>query len=424
MSYLKQYPEIEKEIIKCMKCGNCQAVCPLYKETRSEGMVARGKVKLAKAVLKGELTYTDKLAKIFETCLQCKACAANCPCGVQPDKIVLAARAKLVKERGLPTIKKLIFKGLSSPGLFKTGMAVGSKTQGLFFKRSENGMSPRVAVSGLALRRVIPPLADKSFLAAVPEKNPVAKAKKKIAFFAGCTTNFIYPNVGHALIEVMKQNNIEVVVPKAQHCCGVPVLMHGDVNTATEMAKSHVDIFSKYDVDAIITVCGTCGESFAKHYPELLKDDPAYYDRAKKLAEKTYDFAQFLVDVIGLNKAKLGPVNAAVTYHEPCHIGRGMNAGKQQVKIINSIPGVKYKPLKQPNRCCGGAGSFSLTHYDLSYNVLKHKLADVQSTNADILVTGCGSCRMQLSDGIAQEKMPQSVMHIVELLAKSYQNSK
>ncbi|MBO8138330.1 MAG: (Fe-S)-binding protein [Desulfotomaculum sp.] len=420
MSYLKNYPEIENEIIKCMRCGNCQAVCPLYKETKSEGAVARGKVKLADAVLKGELQYTKDLAKIFETCLTCKACAANCPCGVQPDKIVLAARAKLVKERGLPFIKSVIFKGLSSPGLFKTGMALGAKTQGLFFKQTDKGMSPRYPVSGLELRRVLPKLADRSFLSTAAEVNKVDKPKMRVAFFTGCTTNFIYPQVGEALLKVMKHNNVEVVVPKKQHCCGVPVLLHGDAETATEMARSHVNIFSKLDVDAIITVCGTCGESFSKHYPELLKDDPEYGEKAEKLAEKTYDFAQFLIDVIKIDKTALKPVNKTVTYHIPCHIGRGMNAGSQQIELITSIPGIKYNPLKQPDRCCGGAGSFSLTHYDLSYQVLKHKLEDVKSTGADILVTGCGSCRMQLTDGIAQEDLPQTVKHTVELLAEAY----
>lgn len=423
MSYFKEFSGIEQETIKCMKCGNCQAVCPLYQETKSEGTVARGKVKLTEAVLEGKLEYTQKLAKIFETCLQCKACTAACPCGVEPDKIVLAARVKLAKERGLPTVKKLIFKVLSNPRLFKTGLAAGARTQGLFFKQREDGQSTRIPISGIVLRRVLPKLATTSFLNRVPENNKVPGAKMTVAFFAGCTTNFAYPDVGTSIIEIMRQNKINVIVPKAQHCCGLPVLLHGDVETATEMAKSHMDIFSKYQVDAIITVCGTCGESFQKNYPELLKDDPEYSQKAQALAEKTYDFAQFLVDVIGLDRSKLGRVDATVTYHIPCHIGRSMNAAQQQIEIIKSIPGIKYNPLKRPDRCCGGAGSFSLTHYDLSYDILKHKLKDVESTQADYVITGCGSCRMQLNDGIAQEEMPQKVLHTAELLAKSYQNA-
>ncbi|WP_031515629.1 (Fe-S)-binding protein [Desulfofalx alkaliphila] len=422
MSYLKKFPEIEEEVIKCMKCGNCQAVCPLYKETKAEAMVARGKVRLAEGILSGEIQPTDELTAVFDKCLTCKACAANCPCGVQPDKIVLAARSELVKKRGLPLAKNLIFKCLSNPSLFKTGMKIGSKTQGLFFKRQGNKMSPRYPVSGLELRRVIPALADKSFLATVPEVNKVAKAKKKVAFFSGCTANFVYPKVGYSLLEVMKHNDVEVIVPKEQHCCGVPVLMHGDTKTAVEMAKSHVNIFSKYEVDAIITVCGTCGEAFKKYYPELLSDLPGYGENAKMLSEKTYDFTQYLINQLGLETEKLGPVNKTVTYHQPCHVGRGMGAVTEPIEIIKAIPGIKFNPLKQPDRCCGGAGSFSLTHYNLSYNILESKLADIESSAADTVVTGCGSCRMQLTDGLTQEKMTQSVMHTVELLAESYRN--
>lgn len=422
MSYLKQFPEIENEIIKCIKCGNCQAVCPLYQETKTEDMVARGKVHLAAAVLKGVLKPTKDLTRIFATCLICKACAGSCPSGVAPDKIVLAARVMLAKERSLPLAKKLLFKCLAQPTLFKAGMAIGAKTQDLFFKRSEDSMNIRYPVSGLELRRVMPVLADKPFLLNLPAINKVTDPRSKVAFFSGCTTNFIYPNTGQAFLTVMAHNNIEVVVPKKQHCCGTPVLLHGDTATAMDIAKSQVAIFSQCDVDALVTVCGTCGEAFKKHYPELLKDVPEYSEKAAILAKKVYDFSQLLVNLQPLNKENLGVVNKTVTYHQPCHVGRGIGAVQEPLKIIKTIPGLKFNPLKQPNRCCGGAGSFSLTHYDLSYKILKRKLADIASTTTATVITACGSCRMQLSDGLAQEKMSQPVRHLVELLAESYQN--
>lgn len=424
MSYLKRFPEIEDEIIKCIKCGNCQAVCPLYKETKAEGAVARGKVHLAEAILRGELEPTKELIKIFAACLTCKSCTENCPGGVEPDKIVLAARAMLVKERGLPIAKKLLFKCLAKPDLFKAGMAIGAKTQGLFFKRSKDSMNIRYPISGIELRRVMPVLASNPFLLNIPEINEVANPRSRIAFFSGCTTNFIYPNTGQALLEVMKHNNIEVVIPKKQHCCGTPVLLHGDIGTAIEMAKSQVDIFTKYDADAIITVCGTCGEAFKKYYPELLKDVPEYSEKTKTLAKKVYDFSQFIVNLQLLNKGKesLGVVNKTVTYHQPCHVGRGMGAVREPLEIIEAIPGLKFNPLRQFDRCCGGAGSFSLTHYNLSYNILKQKIADIEFATVATVITACGSCRMQLSDGLVQEKMYQPVMHVVELLAESYRN--
>lgn len=423
MSIYDGLKEVQDELIKCMKCGNCQAVCPLYQETRREAAVARGKIKLAEAVLKGEVDYTPALAKRFDLCLTCQACSANCPCGVQVHRVVLAARAELARKRGLPGGKKAAFKVLKHPKLFHMGLRIGARTQGLVFKKNGAGMSPRFPV-GLELRRVIPPLAGQSLKSRLAEVNPVPNPKMQVAFFSGCVTNYIYTNVGQAVVDVLQHNQVSVLFPLAQHCCGAPVLINGDVATALAMAKSHVEMFSKLNPDAIITVCGTCGESFRHNYVELLENDPVYWEQAKHLAAITYDIAEFLVDVIKIDQSKLGPVKMTATYHEPCHLGRGLGVTKQPLELLQSIPDLKFTPLQEPNRCCGGAGSFSLTNYPLSYDILGRKLKDIEHSGAATVVTGCGSCRMQLSDGLAQEKMSQQVLHTVEVLQQSYQNSK
>ena len=102
MSYYDLLETINAEIAKCMKCGNCQAVCPIYKEDMAEWSVARGKIKLAKDLLEGRLDYTPRIEEIFSLCLTCQACAENCPCGVRPDKIILATRAAIARAKGLP----------------------------------------------------------------------------------------------------------------------------------------------------------------------------------------------------------------------------------------------------------------------------------------------------------------------------------
>lgn len=415
--------EIEEELLKCMKCGNCQAVCPIYKETRAEASVARGKIRLAEAVLKGEIGYTEGIAKRFDLCLTCEACSANCPCGVKAHKIILAARAELARQKGLPAAKKAAFTLLRHPKLFDLGMRLGSTFQVLAFRKNDKGMSPRFPI-GLESRRVLPALAEKPLKTILPSVNKVSNPRMKVAFFSGCVTNYIYTSVGQAVVDVLNRENVEVIFPLEQHCCGAPALINGDVETGREMAKSLVDIFSKEKLDAVITVCGTCGESFKHRFVELLENDPAYSEKAKALASKIYDFSQFLVDVLKVDFSKLGEVPLKVTYHEPCHLGRGMGVTGQPIKVLTSISGLSYQALKAPNRCCGGAGSFSLTNYPVSYQILTKKLEDIEGTGAATVITACGSCRMQLEDGLAQEKMGQKVMHIAELIQKAYQNTK
>lgn len=423
MAIYDNMKHIEEELIKCMKCGNCQAVCPVYKETLSESGVARGKIQLAAKILKREAKYTPELYKKFDLCLQCQACTANCPCGVKAHKIILAGRAELARQQMLPFAKKAAFNVLKSPKLFDFGLRMGSAFQGLAFKRSGSGMSPRFPI-GLEMRRVMPPLADKPLRSWLPEVNKAPNSRKKVAFFTGCVTNYIYTSVGQAVVDVLNRNGVDVIIPKEQHCCGAPALINGDVETGKAMARSHVDIFSEHDVDAIITVCGTCGGSFEQKYVELLADDPVYAAKAKAIAKKVRDISEYLVDDLKVNFAKLGNVPMTFTYHEPCHIGRGMGLTRQPLEMLTKIPGINYKPMKQPNRCCGGAGSFSLTNYPVSYQILKKKVDDIQGTNSTVVVTGCGSCRMQLEDGLAQEKMPHKVMHVIEVVLMAYQKNR
>jgi len=408
---------LEEDIIKCMKCGNCQAVCPLYAETRSEPAVARGKVRLAGAVLKGEVEYTQRLAEHFDLCLTCMACVANCPCGVRVNEIVMAARAVVAEKIGLSMPKRAAVAGLSRPALLDAGIRAASLTQGLLFKTGERGMLPRFPI-GLEMRRVVPRLPGYSLKEILKEGYSVPAPVKRVAFFAGCVTCYVYTGVGRAVVDVLLGHGVEVVFPKEQHCCGAPVLLAGDRKTAAAMARSQVEIFSAVGADAVVTVCGTCGESFRHYYPQLL-DGGKDLQRAKLLAERTFDITEFLTDVAPLKKDLLGPLEETFTYHEPCHLGRGLGVYEQPVRLLAAVPGAEYAPLKQPGRCCGGAGFFGLKHYDLSLKVLQTKLRDIATTGAHQVVTGCGSCRIHLDDGLARHRMPHQVLHTVEMLARS-----
>lgn len=414
--------EVREELSKCMKCGNCMEVCPVYLETRSEGSVARGKIRLIDALLSGDLEYTKGLEERIGLCLTCMACVAKCPCGVKVDKIIFGTRAAIVKNRGLHPIKKAIFSVVKRPMLFNIGMKAGGMFQGLVFRKhvSVTGAHPRFPF-GLDMRRIIPPLAAKPLRSQLPDVVKVPNPVKKVAFFTGCSMNFLYDQAGRDVVEVLKRNNIEITVPKDQHCCGMPILAHGDAETALEMAKSHIDIFSKLDVEHIVTACGSCGTTFQHHYVEMLKDDPEYAERARNVAAKIIDISDYIVKVTGLDESKLGSLEMTVTYHDPCHLNRGMGVKDSPRDILKKIPGLKFVEMKNADRCCGSAGSFSLTHYDLSMDIHHHKSDAIKATDADAVVTGCGACIMQLADGMNRFNMNLPMYHTVQILAKSYE---
>ena len=411
-----------EEVVKCMSCGNCQEVCPIYAETRKEGGVARGKIKLVDALLKGLInSNTPGLDYNLHLCLTCKACVEVCPCGVAIDKIVLAARSELVRKEGLPPLKKIIFNMVEHPKLMDTGMRLGGNFQGTVFKKEKatGGYTPRFPF-GLDMRRVIPSLPNKPFRLSVPEVNePIGITKYKVAFFTGCSSNYMYPNVSESLLNVLKRNNVEVIVPKKQHCCGMPILSHGDQATAKAMALDHVKLFKNLDVDYIVTVCGSCALSFKEHYPELLEDTDAYQD-SLDVAAKIIDWSDFFVNVLKADVSDLHTNKMIVTYHDPCHLRRGIGVYEQPRQILNALPDVEFREMDKPNRCCGSAGSFSLTHYDLSMKIQQHKCDDIAQTGADIVATGCGSCIMQLTDGQKRFNGHANIKHTVEILSDAY----
>lgn len=416
-----QWEQLEKEAIRCIKCGACQTVCPIFKELEAESTVARGKINLIKAVIKGDVEPGETFKERMSWCLACKACVENCPSGVKVDHLVIEARQKLNDDNGLPLIKKAVFRlGLRNRKLFDLGLNMGSIFQNLLFRKvpHSKGMLPRLPM-GLDKRRLLSPLAEKTFRNGNREFTATEGAEKTVAFFTGCMINHIYPQIGEGVLKLFKHNNANVLIPKNQHCCGTPAYVNGDIDTAKELARAVIDNFTNDQVDAVITACGSCGVALKKEYLEFFKDEPAYLEKAKALSEKTYDIAEYL-SINGL-MGNLHEIRQTVTYHESCHLGRGLKVKKQPRELLKAIPGLELREMKEPGRCCGAAGSFSLSHYDLSMRINSHKVKDIAQTNAHILVTGCAACMMHIKDGLHQNnKEGIKVMHTVEVLAQAY----
>ncbi len=417
----RSFASWEKEAIRCIRCGACQNVCPVFKELQAESTVARGRVKLIRGVLNQDLDITAGFIDKMSLCLMCKACVTNCPSGVQVDKLVEAARQEIVKQQGLSPLKGMIFRFvLKNRRVFNTGMRTGRIFQGLLFRKGPKGqgMLPRMTL-GIDKRRLLSPLAPKPFKSLYPEVVKVPNAKMRVAFFTGCMINYIYTDTGKAVINVLKHNGVEVVIPALQNCCGAPVRINGDYKTAQEMARANIDVLLKEEVDAVVVACGTCGLTLKEEYAELLAEDQIYAEKARLLGAKVKDFTELVVSLAGFQD-KMGSLPFKVTYHDPCHLVRGLKVKDQPRQIIKSIPGVTFQELNKPDTCCGSGGSFSLYHYELSTKINDNKVKDIDQTGAEVLVTGCSACRMHLIDGLNRQNVSVKVMHTAQLLEMAY----
>lgn len=409
----------EGEAIRCIKCGACQVVCPVFLESQNESFLARGKVMLMRSHIKGEIGLTEGFVERMDTCLLCKRCVVNCPAGVRVDKLVEAARTELADRRGLPLIKRLIFRvGLKNAGLFDTAMRMGKAGQKLLFRRVEQGMLPRLRM-GLDEKRMLKPLAPLSLRASLPVTTPARGPKHvRIAFFTGCAMNYMYTDAGKAVVDVLSRGGAEVVLPRGQHCCGTPVRAHGDRDTAVEMARANIAALEKANADIIVTACASCGLALKEEWAELLHDDPACAQRARDLAAKVRDFSEVVLTMPRVLEA-LGPVKTRVTWHDPCHLVRGQKIAAQPRSLMKRVPALEFKEMAQADNCCGSGGTFSLSHYDLTMKINSRKVSNVVETGAEYVVTECPGCMMQIQDGLHQAGSRIEAMHLAELLSRS-----
>ena len=417
--------EVQDMLAKCMKCGNCMAVCPVYQTEKEEAAYARGKLSIAEAVLKGDLDLKDEdvQEKLFN-CLICTSCMQTCPCGVDVCKIMLSLRAAIARETGLHPIKKMIFWALKNQPLFNAAMKTGASLQWMGLRKLPDnaGYEPYFTM-GLPMKRIFPGLAKKPFRDQAPALIKAENRKMTVALFPGCGYNYILPRVAWDAVEVLKENDVEIAIPKDQHCCGIAIFAHGDIESARELARKNIDVMEKTGADYIVTVCGSCGESWQHGFRELLSEDPVYGPKADHWKSRAHDLSTFLTKVIDYKKPE-GRVEATVTYQDPCHLKKVLKVFAEPRAILKAIPGVTLKEMTKPDVCCGSGGSYTITHPETSMKIAGRKMVDIRKTGADMVITGCPGCMMQLSEGITKSGQELVVAHYISLLARSYREAR
>jgi len=414
MNSLSSLKEIAE---KCVRCGICQSVCPVFAEIQREAAVARGKVSLIQKILSGDAGYSQKMSTYLLQCLGCGACSENCPNGVRADELILAARALMVEKRGLSLPKWLILrKILNSVYLLPMLLKTGSLLQGLILKRipKESGLHLRFSLPYLNKDRFIPSLATPFFLDRYPNEVGAEDTKKRIGLFSGCSINYLFPSIGESTLRLLTRNHFSVTLPKEQTCCGLPAYGSGDIETAKSLAQKNIKAFAHSD--QIIVPCASCFYFLKEGYVKLFPGDEEVKSFCQKIVEPSTFFLS-LIEPPPQGERPLGPDKKfRVTFHDPCHLRRGMKIFQEPRRLLQSLPGVEFAEMKRPDRCCGMAGSFNLIYYNLSKKILRHKLDDIEATKADYVVTTCMGCMIQLQDGIHQRKMKTKAIHFVDLL--------
>ena len=417
--------ELSKKASQCVKCGSCMANCPIYLETLSEVTTPRGKMSLIESLASGEIHLTERLQEILFTCLACDTCGESCPNNVKVGEILLAARHSLVKHRGLSPVKKVFFRYLlGSLRALPFYLKMGSLMQGLLFKKipGESGLHLRFPLPFLDKKRYIPPLAKTFFCDDQPLLAPASSEKKRVGYFAGCVTNYLFPRIGSTTVRLLNKNGVSVVTPPSQTCCGLIAFGSGDRASTEKCARSNIDAFEKQNLDTIVTTCASCAATLKTFYPQLFKNaDPETQKRVKKFSSSVVDISQFLTQELNmathLTKELPKKENLpTITYHDPCHLKRTLGISREPRDLLRTSANHTFLEMEGASQCCGMGGTFTLTHYDLSMDILKHKLDALEAMDADMVATGCSGCLLQFMDGIHQRGLKTRAVHLVEVL--------
>ncbi|MBI5053214.1 MAG: (Fe-S)-binding protein [Chloroflexi bacterium] len=250
-----------------------------------------------------------------------------------------------------------------------------------------------------------------------------------IQLFATCLIETIRPEAGMAVVEVLERLGYTVQYPEGQTCCGQPAFNGGLWDDARAMAKHTLDVLCRdvpverlgddppgrlYDTP-IIVPSGSCADMIVHHYPELFKDDAVYKPLAESVAKRTYEFSQFLVDVVGVEKVS-ARFDGKIVYHPSCHLLRGLNVKDQPQKILDRIEGLEVCEQQGKEECCGFGGLFSVKMADISGAMMDRKIESIEATGAKIVV-GCDvSCLMHLGGGLHRKGLEIETRHLAELL--------
>ncbi len=407
----------DADLTRCVRCGFCMQACPTFTITGLETESPRGRLYLMRALAEGVILPTENTLGHLDQCLQCRNCEAVCPSGVPYGKVMEQTRAHILESDDAPrewkaraSFLRYVIANRTRMKLFARGLrlAQGTGLRSLAEKMPLLGERAR-----LAPRITKRPFTSKGVLADPPNAN------KRVSILTGCIMPYAYPRVHRATVRVLERNVCHVSAPAAQVCCGALHAHAGDLKTARELARANIDAFLADDPDAIVVNSAGCGAAM-KEYEELLADDAEYSEKAHVFSARVRDVSEFLAELP--LEPPTGVVEARVTYQDSCHLAHAQRITKAPRMIMHSIPGLQLAEMAQPERCCGSAGVYSLTQADMSLALLEAKMADALATDAEVIATSNPGCMSQLEAGLRRESASVKVVHVVELLDRSYRS--
>lgn len=399
-----------KAVSACVHCGFCLAACPTYRELGQEMDSPRGRIVLMKEVLEGTLELAAAQPHV-DRCLGCLACEPACPSGVPYRDLISPFRAvtagKMYRSPGEKVRRFLAGTTLPFPARFRLAAMLGKVARASRFRR----WVPRSWHAMLDLVPETLPAAQ-----SWPEVNPaIGKRRARVALLLGCAQRVLDPDINTSTIEVLTRNGVEVLVPRAQGCCGGLAWHTGDLPAARRFARRNLLAFPA-DVDAIVTNAAGCGSAMQEYH--LILRGTGDEELADAFRHRVQDVSLFLAG-LGLREP-LREMPLTLAYHDACHLANAQEVRRQPRDLLRSIPGLNLVEITDAQYCCGSAGTYNLEQPGIAAALGAQKARAILATGADVVASGNIGCLTQLRLHLRQLGSPMEVRHTIQVLRDAH----
>ncbi len=411
---------------QCIRCGFCLPHCPTYLETARETSSPRGRIQLIEAVRRGDLALTDRgfVDQMYQ-CLDCRACEAVCPSGVEYGKLVEPARTQIERAQpGSPlrrALRWLVFQRLFGD------MRLFRLLSRLLYYYQRTGLQWLARHLGiLRLLRLtevegLLPTMPRDFFRATDQHYASASAStvQRVLLFAGCIMSTVFAETQRATVRVLQAHNCAVEVPGGQGCCGALTIHAGAMEQARTMARRNIAAFEREGSEYILVNAAGCGSAL-KEYAYLLREDHEFAERAVSFSSRVRDISEFLCILPVVPVAR--ELKLRVTYQEPCHLVHAQRIKQAPRHLLARIPDLELREMEESALCCGSAGIYNLTRPAMSRRLRERKVRHIAETCAEVVVTANPGCQLQLLGGLHQAHAQTRVLHLVDVLDLAYRS--
>lgn len=402
--------------LACIHCGLCLSSCPTYLETGNENDSPRGRIYLMRAVQDGRLPVGDTAVRHIDLCLGCRACEAVCPSGVQYGDLLEHTRDHIEKH-----YKRSVFQ------TFLRRVAIEKVFP--FPSRMKFALLPAKVIRALHLEKLLPRFAREALslvpadasAVMLPAVSPATGGpdRGRAGFISGCVMSVLFGNTNAASVRLLNRAGYEVVTPPQQGCCGALYAHSGQLELARACARHNIEVFERHDLASIVINAAGCGSTL-KEYGQLLRDDPAWAERARQFSAKVKDLTESLAQAAREQTAKQSiPTAAKVTYHDACHLAHPQHITKPPRELVRAVAGNNFVELPESDVCCGSAGSYNLTEPAMAERLQRRKIENILKTGAQIVVTTNPGCLLQIRAGLRKAGSSIEALHIADYLDRA-----